>query len=221
MPDSPRLRRIAAVLLSATAGVCALPAAGASANIRHDQRARCEVHAVVVRGEISGPAASGASSFTANVWSVRVFAFHPGADSPLCAAPAATGTGTTSGSSTSICPVPAGSSLASTTATGVAKGVTINTASATRVMMNGAPSSIGSLPHGDHFVALFLVPACAGDGSNSGIPAILVAAWPPHSGQPADSKVDVAGMRHGDRHAWWNRDWWRHDHHPATRVLVK
>ncbi len=209
MPDSPGLRRIAAAVLSATVGVCALPVATAGATIRHDQRARCEMHAVVVRGEISGPAASGATSFSANVWSVRVFEFHPGLDSALCGGSAVnstTTTGTTTASGSTTCPVPPGNSTVTTT--GVARGVAINTASTTRVMLNGAASTVSSLPRGDHFLAVFIVPACAGDGSNSGIPAVFVAAWPPHSGQPGLP----AFLGRGDHHGWWDRDRWGHHH---------
>ena len=74
-------------------------------------------------------------------------------------------------------------------------------------MLNGAASTVGSLPHGDHFVAVFLVPASAGNASNSGIPAALVAAWPSHESPAAiaratDSDLHLFGdtFRHESEH---------------------
>jgi hypothetical protein len=209
-----RLKRITAVVLPAIALICALPVANASAELRHSRDTRhCELHEVIVKGEVASSAASGASSFTARVWSVQVRSFHPfdgsktsgSRDGDRGACPIAGGTTTkdaTTASGTSA-PVMSGTS---------GSPVAINTDSTTKIMLNGAASSVSSLPHGDHFVAVFLVPAAAGDASNSGIPAALVAAWPSH-----ESAAAITRATDGELHLFGDR--FRHEsaHHTLKK----
>ncbi len=165
-----------------------------------------------MKGEIASAAASGASSFTARVWSVQIRNFHPYFH-PLDGSKAfGSGDGdrgactTASGATTDAAPTTDRTSTAASSGMS-SNPVAINTDPTTKIMLNGGESAVASLPHGDHFVAVFMVPASAGDASNSGIPAALVAAWPSHESAAAithatDSDLHLFGdkLRHESEH---------------------
>jgi hypothetical protein len=195
--------------------LCALPLSTASAQSRHNRdRKDCGLNQVVVKGEVSSPAASGSGSFTATISSISVHEVrlsddHRYLDDPSIAAACASATGATTTSSTATTTCPSATSTAATgndsTSTSI-KGAVINTAGTTKLTLDGATSTVSSLAREDHFVAVFIVPACAGNGSNSGIPATFVAAWSPHSSTSTASTRGDHHDRSGDRHH-------RGDHH--------